>query len=66
VSAIKSGSVCFCLDKLPTNHLAHTEDACDVPCPGDSYKMCGGEEAYDFYVASKMYPGGIICYLSLS
>ena len=54
ISAIKSGSECLCMDKIPANHLAHTEDACHVPCPGDSNKMCGGEEAYDFYVASKL------------
>ena len=51
VSAIKGGTDCYCMDHLPEKNLQHTEELCDVQCPGDQTTFCGGNEAYDFYVS---------------
>ena len=60
VSAMKAGSECYCLESVPTNHLVHTEDKCDAPCAGDSNKLCGGQQALHFYIASKQPTTGFL------
>ena len=53
MSAIKSGTECFCFDEFPTEHVKPTKDVCDIPCPGDEHRLCGGLETFHFYIASK-------------
>ena len=54
VSAVKDGSECYCLKTVPTNHLLFpADDSCDVPCPGDQTKMCGGQQAWSFYITCR-------------
>ena len=44
------------MENLPSESLKLVDEAknCNTPCNGDTAYFCGGSEAVDIYVASKL------------
>ena len=50
---IKNGTDCYCGDKLSFhydfNGIEISQSSCNIPCPGDLSKRCGGSKALNLY-----------------
>lgn len=50
-AGVEYGSQCFCGNSIGITTWAQLQDQskCNIPCPGDSTNMCGGNNALNFF-----------------
>ncbi|KAI9443572.1 WSC domain-containing protein [Lactarius indigo] len=48
-SGVENGEDCYCTNDVPWNSVSEPSYKCNVKCPGDSSKTCGGSGYLDVY-----------------